>query len=190
MNNQKNHATGSAMVTLLGGIVILVAFLYLLVRLATTGYYANVADMTDNAVNTRIKPVGSITMGDGIPAGQRSGEAVFNKICIQCHAADSTVPNSPKVTHNNEWAPRIAKGFDVLIQQAINGFNAMPARGGSPDLTDDEIARAIAYMANQSGANFTAPEPQAASGASGTAASGADASAPATAASTTATASK
>ena len=67
--------------------------------------------------------------------------------------------NSPKLGNNAEWAPRIAKGFDTLIANAINGFNnnAMPARGGNPDLTDEEIARAIAFMANQSGANFVAP---------------------------------
>ena len=33
----------------------------------------------------------------------------------------------------------------------------MPARGGNPDLTDTEIARAIVSMANQSGANFQEP---------------------------------
>ena len=34
----------------------------------------------------------------------------------------------------------------------------MPPRGGNPDLTDTELARAVAYMANQAGANFKEPE--------------------------------
>jgi hypothetical protein len=33
----------------------------------------------------------------------------------------------------------------------------MPPRGGNPDLSDLEIERAVAYMANQSGANFKEP---------------------------------
>ncbi len=164
MNNQKKYITGSTTTTVLGAVVILVAFLYLLVRLATTGsgYYNQVQDMTDNAVNTRIKSQGSITMGDGVPEGQRTGEMVYNKTCIQCHGADSATAGSPKVTHDAEWAPRIAKGMPMLLDHAINGFNAMPARGGNPTLTDDELARAIAFMTNQSGGNFTAPEVQAA----------------------------
>jgi cytochrome c5 len=30
----------------------------------------------------------------------------------------------------------------------------MPARGGNPDLSDAEIASAVAVMANEAGANF------------------------------------
>jgi cytochrome c5 len=33
----------------------------------------------------------------------------------------------------------------------------MPARAGNPDLSDLEIARGVAYMGNQSGANFKEP---------------------------------
>ena len=73
MNNQKNQNTGSVVTTLLGAIVIVVAFVFLLVRLATSGYFADVDEMTGTAVETRIKPQGVVTMGDGVPAGQRTG---------------------------------------------------------------------------------------------------------------------
>jgi cytochrome c5 len=36
----------------------------------------------------------------------------------------------------------------------------MPARGGNATLTDGEIANAVAYMANESGAKFTPPAPK------------------------------
>lgn len=167
MNHLRQKAKGSALVTLLGAVVIVVSVLFLLIKLAMSGYHIDVADSTATATatETRIMPSGVVTEGDGIPAGQRSGEAIFNKICIQCHAADSVTPNAPRITNTGEWAARISKGFETLINHAINGFNAMPPRGGASDLTDDEIARAIAYMANQSGGNFTAPEPSAGEGA-------------------------
>lgn len=153
----KRNIQGSAAVTLIGAIVILLAVIFFIVKLATSGYYSDVSETSGTATETRIMPVGTVTIGDGTPVGQRTGEQIFNKICVQCHAATSNVPNAPKVTHNADWAPRIAQGFDTLFQHALNGFNAMPAKGGASDLTDDELKRAIAYMANQSGANFDAP---------------------------------
>ncbi|MFC3873642.1 c-type cytochrome [Neisseria musculi] len=171
MNHLSNNkARGSALTPLIGGIVILLAVLFFLVKLATGGYYSDVEASTPSATQTRIMPAGNVAMGDGTPVGQRTGEQIFNKVCIQCHAADGNIPNAPRVTHNNEWVPRIAKGFETLFNNALNGFNAMPAKGGQADLTDDELKRSIAYMANQSGGNLEAP----AVGASGAAASGED----------------
>lgn len=171
---RNNQARGSALTPLVGGIVILLAVLFFLVKLATSGYYSDVETSTPSATETRIMPAGSVTMGDGTPVGQRTGEQIFNKVCIQCHAADGNIPNAPRITNNGEWAPRIGKGFETLFNNALNGFNAMPAKGGQADLTDDELKRAIAHMTNQSGGSFEAP---AAGVASDTAASGADASA-------------
>lgn len=161
--NFKNKTQGSAIVTLLGAIVITIAALYLLVKLAGSGYYSEVAATTPSATETRIMPSGRLVMGDGTEPGQRTGEQVFNKVCIQCHAADSTIAFAPKLTHNDQWASRIKQGFSVLVKHAVEGFNGptggvMPAKGGAMDLTDDEVARAVAYMANQSGGNFTEPQ--------------------------------
>jgi cytochrome c5 len=43
-------------------------------------------------------------------------------------------------------AERTAKGMDVLMQSALNGLNAMPARGGRSDLTDEQVQVAIEFM--------------------------------------------
>ena len=81
MNHLNNkNARGSALTTLLGGIVILLAVLFFLVKLATSGYYSDVEQSTQSATETRIMPVGNVTMGDGTPVGQRTGEQIFNKI--------------------------------------------------------------------------------------------------------------
>ena len=39
-----------------------------------------------------------------------------------------------------------AKGLEMLVQNAINGLNAMPARGGNPGLTDEQIQVAVEFM--------------------------------------------
>ena len=159
MNHPTNqNARGSALTTLIGGIVILLATLYLLVKLASSGYHGTVEETTDAATQTRIQPQGSIVEGDGVPVGERKGDKIFAKVCYQCHAADSSTAGSPKITHNADWAPRLAQGFDTLFNHALNGFNAMPAKGGQSDLTELELKRAIVYMANQSGGNLPDPD--------------------------------
>ena len=178
MKQLRDHkAQGSALFTLVSGIVIVIAVIFFLIKLAGSGSFGDVAETTEAATQTRIQPVGQLKLGDGIPVGERQGDQIFNKICIQCHAADSIVPNAPKFENKGDWAPRIAQGFDTLFQHALNGFNAMPAKGGAADLTDQELKRVITYMANKAGGTF--PDPDAAAPADA-AASGEAASAPAT----------
>ena len=177
MKQLRDHkAQGSALFTLVSGIVIVIAVIFFLIKLAGSGSFGDVNETTEAATQTRIQPVGQLKLGDGIPVGERQGDQIFNKICIQCHAADSIVPNAPKFENKGDWAPRIAQGFDTLFQHALNGFNAMPAKGGAADLTDQELKRVITYMANKASGTF--PDPDAAAPADA-AASGEAASAPA-----------
>lgn len=90
-----------------------------------------------------------------VEPGNRSGEEVYNNLCASCHEAG--LLEAPKTGDAADWAPRIAQGFDTMTSNAINGIRAMPPRGGGSDLTDAEVARAVAYLANSAGANFTPP---------------------------------
>ena len=172
MKQLRDHkAQGSALFTLVSGIVIVIAVIFFLIKLAGSGSFGDVNETTEAATQTRIQPVGQLKLGDGIPVGERQGDQIFNKICIQCHAADSIVPNAPKFENKGDWAPRIAQGFDTLFQHALNGFNAMPAKGGAADLTDQELKRVITYMANKAGGTFPDPDAAAPADASGEAAS-------------------
>src|SRR5437588_11599233 len=113
--------------------------------------------MTPEVVAARIQPVGRVEFaaGGGGAAGGRSGEEVVKTVCAACHQAG--VANAPKLGDKVAWAPRIKEGFNELVKDAIKGKGAMPPKGGNPSLTDDEVARAVAFMANQAGARFKEP---------------------------------
>lgn len=103
-------------------------------------------------VEENIKPVATVEVGSAGPHAEKSGEEVFKAVCTMCHTAG--LMNAPKFGDKDAWKPRIAQGYDTLINHAVHGIRSMPAKGGNPALTDGEVANAVAYMANASGANF------------------------------------
>ncbi len=80
--------------------------------------------------------------------GDARGEAIYKKVCFICH--DTGAAGAPKRGDKVAWAPRIAKGDTTLREHALKGFNAMPAKGGNPSLSDDDIAHAIGYIIHAS----------------------------------------
>jgi cytochrome c5 len=111
------------------------------------------------AIIKNIAPLAQVELAavsDG-PKAEKSGEVVVNQSCAACHGTG--IMNSPKLGDASAWSARIAQGYETLTQHAIEGIRGMPARGGNADLTDNEVAKAVAYMANQVGANFEAPAP-------------------------------
>jgi cytochrome c5 len=110
----------------------------------------------DEGANKRIAPIARVELTAAAPAaaGSRSGEQIYKAICGACHEAG--VAGAPKTGDKAAWAPRVALGLDGLMKSAIAGKNAMPPRGGS-DANDVELARAIVYVANKSGASFKEP---------------------------------
>lgn len=76
------------------------------------------------------------------------GEKIYSATCLSCHGAG--VLGAPKFGDKAAWAPRIAKGIDVLHTNGINGFNMMPPKGGNAALKDDEMKAAIDYMVAKS----------------------------------------
>ena len=102
------------------------------------------------AADVNLAPIGSVNAVDKtIVKAARSGEAVYNAVCTSCHAAG--VLNAPKIDDKGAWAPRVANGLDGLMKNAINGLNSMPARGGDPSITDEELSNAIVYMTGKAG---------------------------------------
>ncbi|WP_186266789.1 c-type cytochrome [Burkholderia gladioli] len=155
-------------------IVIIILFATYANHVFRTG--AGTDSLSDAAVAARIAPLAQVDVKDAnAPRSYKSGEEIYKAVCVTCHASGAA--GAPKFGNAGDWAPRIAQGYDTLLHVALTGQGAMPARGGtSPDdVSDFEIARAVVYMANNSGAKFADPvQPAAgaAAGASGAAAAG------------------
>jgi len=110
------------------------------------------------AVNARLRPVADegFTLRDAnAPKVLQTGEAVYTAVCAACHTNGAA--GAPKMGDTGAWGARLAKGYDTLVKHAIEGFNAMPAKGGNPDLDDVEVARAVVYLSNKGGATFKEP---------------------------------
>lgn len=105
------------------------------------------------AVAQRIQKIGNVEVRDA-NRPLRTGEAAFQGQCAACHATGAA--GAPKLGDAAAWAPRIATGFEALVQSALKGKGAMAPQGGG-DFDDTEIARGVAYMANAAGAKFEEP---------------------------------
>jgi cytochrome c5 len=86
---------------------------------------------------------------------ERSGKEVVDSVCSKCHATGAK--GAPKIGDKQAWSKRASQGLSSLTDHALKGIRQMPSHGGSPDLTDFEIKRAITYMVNQSGGKWVEP---------------------------------
>ena len=143
-------------VTILLAFIVPILGIILIVQLVTHRPGADPNALTPEAVAARIQPVARVEFGaPTAAAGARSGEAIVKATCATCHQAG--VANAPKIGDAKAWAPHLKEGLKGMLAVAIKGKGAMPPRGGDASLTDDEVARAIVYMANQSGGKLKEP---------------------------------
>ena len=104
-----------------------------------------------------VKPVAEVKVAEATSektgdSGSISGEKIAQKNCALCHS--SGMMNSPKIGDKEQWAPRIAQGKEMLVNNAIKGIGVMPAKGGNTSLSDAEVAAAVVWMANSSGGSL------------------------------------
>jgi len=112
--------------------------------------------MSEQAVNERISPVGKVKVAREASAepaaaapAERSGKEIVQEVCAACHSAG--VAGAPKIGDKAAWAPRADQGMATLLDHSINGYKGMPARGGNPKLSDDEMKKAVAYLLEEAG---------------------------------------
>lgn len=153
MNLQTDQSVVTTSVALIAGLVLLATVLFM--TSALMGVFGSVAP-EDNVRKQafaleRIKPVTRVSFEQPKPAVavKLSGQQVYNNACAACHAAG--VLNAPKVGAKDQWEPRFAQGLDTLVNHAVSGIRAMPAKGGNPALTEENIRASIVYMLGETG---------------------------------------
>lgn len=147
---------------IVGFIILTVALVVLAISMnSELGYDANPSQAI--LAEKRISPVAGVRVGEegaaalaqeqiaaapalAAEAGPVDGAAVYGGLCMSCH--DAGVAGAP-IKGSELMAQRLdEKGLDMLVINAINGINVMPARGGNPALTDEEIRAAVEFMLN------------------------------------------
>ena len=89
-----------------------------------------------------------------VSTGQ-SGQSVYQTTCVACHGPDGkgVLPGAPDFTADDN--PLANKSHDELLRNIMDGFQsegspmAMPAKGGNPALTEQDMRNALEYMMSE-----------------------------------------
>ncbi len=158
------------------GLMVFTVFLILFAGQIHSGFIANESQDGQPSerqlaaaakVDQRLQPIGGVYAGETGRAamlaaaeaareaaasqvaygGTLDGSVIYGNLCGACHTAG--VGGSPKM-EMADWTARIAQGMDVMVRHAIEGYTGdagiMPARGGNPALTDEQIEVTVQYM--------------------------------------------
>jgi len=84
--------------------------------------------------------------------GTTDGKTIYDNLCHSCHTAG--IAGAPKLGDKGAWSARIAEGLDTLVKHATDGYkgpdgNFMPAKGGNPSLTDEQVKNAVHWIVDQ-----------------------------------------
>lgn len=121
------------------------------------------ASADDNEIIERVKPTGHLVILESsaatVPAAAPeaatagpttadAGKSNYNTACFACHGTGAA--GAPITGNKDAWASRVGQGLETLYSHAINGFNAMPPKGGAMNLTDEQVKVVVDYMVGQS----------------------------------------
>ncbi|WP_114968291.1 c-type cytochrome [Rhodoferax ferrireducens] len=78
-----------------------------------------------------------------------AGQTLYQSVCRACHGPENVMVSAPKAGDTADWGQRLSRGsrgLETLADNAVNGFGAMPAKGGRSELSRDQILLAIKFM--------------------------------------------
>lgn len=106
-----------------------------------------------NAITVTLLALSLSSLGS---TARADGANTYQQVCSACHGQG--VAGAPKAGDAKAWKKLIAEGQVPLTADGYMGVRAMPAKGGKADLSVADFAEAVVYLANQSGANWKAPD--------------------------------
>lgn len=156
--------TGNKIMMILSVLALLAVVVFLLTHLANFLGQLALGDRdpvpaATETVDQRIAPVGRVEVAavdlDAAPAAPKAPADVYQSACAACHSIGAA--GAPRSDDGDEWERRLSeKGLDTLVLHSINGFQGMPARGGNPNLSDEEVTGAVKYMLTEAGLDVDA----------------------------------
>ena len=82
-----------------------------------------------------------------IAGAKNEGEQIVQHFCMNCHAMKPLIPlGAPRIGNTSDWESRIKQNIDTLFKHTDEGFNAMPARGGCFECSDEQLILSILAM--------------------------------------------
>lgn len=119
----------------------------------------NASEVTEQVVDKGAEMAGQVTEKvtaavQGVTAtvaqareSSLDGESLYKGVCFACH--DMGTAGAPKLGDHAAWSARIDQGIEALYSNAINGKGVMPAKGGNPALSDDEVKAIVDFMVSK-----------------------------------------
>jgi cytochrome c5 len=159
--NDKQFAT--VFVAVIGALAVLAIILYFLAGVLSEEIAHG---KSEEVILKNIAPVGKVNIAgessgeepaapamtaqaEAAPAAApMSAEQIYQTNCLACHMTGAA--GAPKTGDAAAWAPRIARGMDTMVSNAINGLNAMPPKGLCMSCSDEDIRGVVEYIVAQS----------------------------------------
>lgn len=96
-------------------------------------------------------PLFALADNSPVAADAAAGKSVYSQTCIACHGANGKGA-IPGVRDLTDADGPLAKSDEELIRNISDGFQspgtamAMPAKGGNPTLTEEDVKAVLDYM--------------------------------------------
>lgn len=84
---------------------------------------------------------------NSIAGSENEGQQIVQHYCAVCHAEKPLIQlGAPRIGVKSDWEIRLKQGMQKIFKNTSQGLNAMPARGGCFECSDEQLKQAIEAM--------------------------------------------